>query len=58
MAFGGYVSGLIYDLSGSYRAAFLNGVAWNALNFSIVCWLLWRRSRAAIADGGVVAGAR
>ena len=43
MAFGGYVSGLIYDLTGSYHAAFLNGVLWNALNFSVVGWLFLRR---------------
>ena len=35
MAFGGWVSGLIFDATGSYRAAFLNGVAWNALNIGI-----------------------
>lgn len=46
MAFGGYVSGLIFDLFGSYRVAFLNGLAWNLVNLSIVCWLLARtRSR-------------
>ena len=43
MAFGGYVSGLIYDLTGSYHAAFFNGVLWNALNFSVVGWLFLRR---------------
>jgi MFS family permease len=45
MAFGGYFSGLIFDLTSSYRMAFLNGVVWNALNFSIVSWLFWRRRR-------------
>ena len=50
MAFGGWVSGLIFDATGSYRAAFLNGVAWNALNMGIVLMLLLRaRSRAAFA---------
>jgi MFS family permease len=43
MAFGGYLSGLIFDLTGSYRMAFLNGVLWNAFNFAIVAWLFWRR---------------
>ena len=43
MAFGGYVSGAIFDFTHSYRAAFLNGVAWNALNLGIVGWLMWRR---------------
>jgi MFS family permease len=45
MAFGGYVSGLIFDLTGSYRMAFLNGVMWNGFNFAIVAWLCWRRQR-------------
>src|SRR3984957_13480369 len=45
MAFGGYFSGVIFDLTSSYRMAFLNGVVWNALNFSIVSWLFWRRRR-------------
>jgi MFS family permease len=43
MAFGGYVSGVIFDLTSSYRMAFLNGVAWNALNFAVVGWLFARR---------------
>ena len=45
MAFGGYFSGVIFDLTGSYRMAFLNGVMWNAFNFAIVAWLFWRRQR-------------
>jgi MFS family permease len=45
MAFGGYLSGLIFDHTGSYRMAFLNGVLWNAFNFAIVAWLFWRRQR-------------
>ncbi len=40
MAAGGWMSGEIFDLTGSYRAAFLNGVAWNALNLAIALWLL------------------
>ena len=40
MALGGWMSGWIFDLTGSYRAAFLNGVAWNLLNLSIAIWLL------------------
>jgi MFS family permease len=43
MAFGGWLSGLIFDLTGSYLAAFANGVAWNALNLLIVTSLLIRR---------------
>jgi len=42
MALGGWLSGKIFDLSGSYHAAFLNGVAWNALNLMITLWLYRR----------------
>ena len=34
--------GRIFDLTGSYRAAFLNGLAWNLVNVSIVLWLIMR----------------
>jgi MFS family permease len=40
MALGGWMSGRIYDITGSYRAAFLNGIAWNAVNLAIVLTLL------------------
>jgi MFS family permease len=40
MALGGWMSGFIFDLTGSYQAAFLNGLAWNLLNLSIAFWLL------------------
>src|SRR5207244_3133663 len=42
MALGGWMSGAIFDYSGSYRAAFLNGMIWNLLNAAIVLWLLTR----------------
>ena len=42
MALGGWVSGVLFDLTGSYRAAFLNGLAWNLVNVTIVGWLLAR----------------
>jgi len=45
MAFGGYISGVIFDLTSSYRMAFANGVFWNACNFAIVSWLFWRGRR-------------
>jgi MFS family permease len=44
MALGGWMSGEIFDLTGSYHAAFLNGIGWNLLNLAIVFELL-RRSR-------------
>lgn len=43
MALGGWMSGEIYDLTGSYQAAFLNGIAFNLLNMSIAFWLLYIR---------------
>jgi MFS family permease len=42
MALGGWMSGLIYDRTGSYSAAFANGVAWNVLNLLIAMVLLFR----------------
>lgn len=42
MAAGGWMSGAIFDLTGSYRSAFVNGIAWNALNVTIAVWLLRR----------------
>ena len=42
MALGGWLSGAIFDLTGSYDAAFVNGIAWNLLNVAIVLWLLGR----------------
>ena len=44
MALGGWMSGEIYDLTGSYAAAFLNGVAWNVLNLGIALWILYVRN--------------
>jgi MFS family permease len=45
MALGGWMSGVIFDLTGSYRAAFVNGLIWNLLNVSIAIWLLMRPGR-------------
>jgi MFS family permease len=55
MAFGGYFSGVIFDLTSSYRMAFLNGVLWNACNLAIVAWLFWRRRRGQPVGGLVAA---
>ena len=42
MALGGWMSGKVFDLTSSYQAAFINGTAWNLLNFSIAFFLLHR----------------
>jgi MFS family permease len=50
MALGGWMSGAIFDATGSYQAALVNGLLWNLLNISIAAFLLWRaRSRPALA---------
>jgi hypothetical protein len=56
MALGGWMSGKVFDLTGSYQAAFVNGIAWNLLNFSIAFFLLWRvRKMARGAAAGLAA---
>lgn len=45
MALGGWMSGAVFDWTGSYHAAFINGIAWNLLNLSVVVFLLWRVHR-------------
>jgi len=42
MALGGWLSGAIFDLTGSYHAAFAHGAAWNLLNVIIMAWLFRR----------------
>jgi MFS family permease len=42
MALGGWISGKVFDVTGSYSAAFVNGTAWNALNLVIASFLLYR----------------
>jgi MFS family permease len=59
MALGGWMSGKIFDLTGSYAAAFVNGLAWNALNLSIAAVLLWRARRSRTrAEAGLSARGR
>jgi MFS family permease len=43
MALGGWMSGAIFDLTGSYWQAFVNGFLWNLLNIAIALFLLLRR---------------
>jgi MFS family permease len=45
MALGGWMSGAIFDATGSYKAAFVNGIAWNLLNLAIATYF-YRRARA------------
>lgn len=45
MSFGGWISGVIFDATGSYAAAFVNGMAWNAVNVAIMLMLLLRGRR-------------
>ena len=49
MALGGWMSGKVFDLTGSYHAAFVNGIAWNLLNLGIVLLLLWGARRRQLA---------
>jgi MFS family permease len=41
MALGGWMSGAIFDYTGSYRAAFANGIAWNLITLAVAFWLLF-----------------
>ncbi|MGV3679101.1 MAG: MFS transporter [Acidovorax sp.] len=56
MALGGWLSGFIFDITGSYHAAFLNGIGWNLLNLSITGWLFLRLRRERL-QAGVSTGA-
>jgi MFS family permease len=49
MAVGGWMSGWIYDLTGSYAAAFLNGIGWNLVNLSAILLLMWKVRRSGMA---------
>ena len=42
MALGGWMSGALYDYTGNYTAAFVNGIGWNLLNVTIASFLLLR----------------
>jgi MFS family permease len=44
MALGGWMSGAIFDLTGSYWQAFANGLLWNLVNLAIIVFLLQRRA--------------
>ena len=42
MALGGQIGGALFDLTGTYTAAFLMGTTFNVLHLAIAAWLLWR----------------
>lgn len=42
MALGGWMTGWIYDVTGSYQMAFINGIVWNFLNIGIMVVILMR----------------
>jgi hypothetical protein len=46
------MSGVIFDATGSYAAAFMNGLAWNALNVTIITALMLRARRRLIFSSG------
>ena len=43
MALGGYVGGVIYDLTATYSLAFLTGIGFNLINLMLVGYLLMRQ---------------
>ncbi|MDP3162602.1 MAG: MFS transporter [Reyranella sp.] len=45
MALGGWMGGVLFDMTGSYQAAFINGIAWNVMNGAVAFWLLTRQNR-------------
>ena len=51
MALGGWLAGAIYDWTGSYTAALINGIVWNLTNMAITFWLLQRTHRRATGTG-------
>jgi MFS family permease len=55
MALGGWLGGLIFDLTGVYRSAFLVGVAFNLGNLVLVATLLYRQARPGLSEVPVAA---
>lgn len=56
MALGGWMTGEIFDATGSYQTALVNGVAWNLVTMAIALWLLQRAARQGSGGGGRRAG--
>ena len=55
MALGGWLAGAIYDWTGSYAAALMNGIAWNIGNMTIAFWLLQQMRGSAAGVGAASA---
>jgi MFS family permease len=47
MAVGGWLAGYIYDQAGFYAPAFATGLAFNALNFAVIAFLVWQSRKPA-----------
>jgi len=55
LALGGWMTGWIYDMTGSYRTAFLNGIAWNTIPIVVMLMLVMRtrsKSPQAVSSAG------
>jgi len=52
MALGGWLSGAVYEVTGSYTAAFLNGIGWNLVNILVMVLILLRSGRPRLAVAG------
>ena len=48
MAAGGWIPGYLFDATGAYTAAFINGIIWNTVTLVIVGWLFYRLNQSAI----------
>ena len=57
MALGGWMTGEIFDRTGSYRLAFANGIAWNLMNGAIAATLIWRAHLRRGGGGGTAQAA-
>ena len=56
MALGGWVSGFIYDWTGSYSTALIHGIVWNGVNLLAILFLLHKSSLFFSRDRGNLSG--
>jgi MFS family permease len=47
MALGGWMAGILYDITGSYTVSFINAIAFNAMNFGIAVFIQMKSNRQA-----------